>query len=168
METCDEMLLLLGSDSGDRIANLNEAILHISSRIGRVESRSKIYETEAWGFNSDEKFLNQAIRVSSKLEPMATLHTIKMIETEMGREAHDVKRYSPRVIDIDLIYIGARSIDAPELKVPHPLRAQRRFVLVPLADIASSFLDPALGTSVEQLLASCPDNLCVTEYHESA
>ncbi len=151
--------LLLGSNQGNRVQYLDQAILALSS-IGTVSNQSARYETEAWGLTDQPAFLNQAICLITDLPPFSLLDAILTIEKELGRERK--QRYGPRTIDIDILLFENEVLDAERLTLPHPELPNRRFALIPLAEIAPNQIHPKQNKSIEELLQSCPDPLQVT------
>lgn len=151
--------LLLGTNLGDKKANLNKALLEIASRIGKIKEQSSVYETDAWGKTDQAAFLNMVVSVDTSLNPLQVLEHINLIEQALGRVR--VEKWRERIIDIDLLYYGNMVIDLPHLKVPHPEIAHRRFTLVPLNEIASEFLHPIFHKTQNQLLDACQDPLAV-------
>lgn len=126
----------LGSNLGDRKHNIRHAVELIGERIGAVERVSSLYETEPWGFSSDNMFVNAAVCVFTKLSPRAILETTQNIERDMGRTAKSVSgQYHDRIIDIDILLYDDIEIDEPDLKIPHPLMHERDFVMKPLREI---------------------------------
>lgn len=160
----EEMLMVLGSDLGDRSGSLQEAINLIGNNVGTVTSTSRIFETEPWGFISETRFLNQAIAVITDMTAIEVLRAIKSIEAEIGRSESSSQNYQSRLIDIDIIYIGNNIIATTDLKVPHPHRTKRRFVLTSLADIAYDFRDPVSGMTISEMLECCDDDSRVEPY----
>lgn len=135
---CMEVYLSLGTNLGDRRKNIAEAIDRIGELVGDVVRRSALYDTEPWGFSSDNRFLNAAVCVETKLSPRQLLEATQRIEREMGREEKSVGGiYNDRIIDIDILLYGNLHIDEPDLVVPHPLMQEREFVMVPLREIAA-------------------------------
>lgn len=126
----------LGSNLGNRKAILNDAIALINERVGEVVRQSSFLETEPWGFESPNQFLNACLCVNTELAPRQLLETTQAVEKEMGRAHKTVNRkYQDRIIDIDILMIDDLKIDEPDLKVPHPLMEERDFVMIPLKEI---------------------------------
>ena len=142
----------LGTNLGDKEENLRVAVRKIEERIGRVISLSAFYVTAPWGFSSENTFLNAALCVETSFVPLSVLHLAQEIEREMGRIHKSVNRmYSDRLIDIDLLLYGDLVLDTPELKLPHPLMQERRFVMEPLVEIAPELVHPVLGKTMREL-----------------
>ena len=132
-----QVYLGLGTNLGDKEANLKAAIEEIRKRVGEVTSLSAFHASEPWGFNSENLFLNAVCCVSTNLSPIDVLHTTQEIDRELGRLKKSINRiYSDRVIDIDILLYDDLHIDTPELTIPHPLMWQRDFVMIPLREIA--------------------------------
>ena len=132
-----QVYLGLGTNLGDKEANLKAAIEEIRKRVGEVTSLSAFHASEPWGFKSENLFLNAVCSVSTNLSPIDVLHTTQEIERELGRLKKSINRiYSDRVIDIDILLYDDLHIDTPELTIPHPLMWQRDFVMIPLREIA--------------------------------
>ena len=144
--------LSLGSNLGDRAANLRAAIqaLAATDRI-RVTAESAWYVTEPVGNASQPSFLNAAVEIETDLEPLELLKTVKTIEQRLGRRPSE--RWGPRAIDIDIVLWGDRVMAGDELTLPHKEFRRRAFVLVPLAEIAPDAVDPVSGMTVVQLQA---------------
>ena len=131
------LYLSLGTNLGDRRSNLETALTHIAREVGTVISSSDVIETEPWGFDSSNSFLNMAVKVETLLQPLEVLHATQDIERQMGRSEKSVNReYKDRLIDIDLLLYDDIVMNTPELTIPHPLMYQREFVMKPLAQIA--------------------------------
>ncbi len=131
-----KVYLSLGSNLGDRKYEIKRAVELIGERIGTVERVSSLYETEPWGFSSDNMFVNAAVCVSTQLTPRALLEATQAIERDMGRTAKSVNgQYHDRTIDIDILLYDNIKVDEPDLKIPHPLMNERDFVMKPLKEI---------------------------------
>jgi 2-amino-4-hydroxy-6-hydroxymethyldihydropteridine diphosphokinase len=150
----------LGTNLGNRENNLKEAIEKISTSAGEVTSFSQIYETEPWGFGSDDHFFNMVIRINTGLKPADLLKQLLKIEMAMGR-VRGAEKYSSRIIDIDILLYEDEIIDKAYLKVPHPMIRDRKFVLVPLCEIAPEMIHPVLNKTFEALLDECKDESVV-------
>ena len=150
------VFLGVGTNLGDREKNLKEAITGIGKYIGRVVNSSSVYETEPWGFEAEQQFLNIVVKVETELVPSEVLRAILILETKLGRVRSEIQ-YSSRVIDIDILFYGDEIINSEELKVPHPLLPERKFVLVPLCEIEPELVHPGLKQSVTSLLEKCVD-----------
>ncbi len=146
--------LQLGTNLGDRLDLLAKATQAIARRCGEVSARSPIYETAAWGVTEQPDFLNQVLAVRTDLPPRVLLDQVLAIEREMGRER--TQRWGSRLIDIDILYYDDLVVNTPALSLPHPWLHRRRFVLVPLVDLAPDFVHPILGKTNVELLAALP------------
>ena len=146
----ERVFLALGTNLGDRCANLQAAKRELAPEIEIVRA-SSIYETPPWGYTDQPDFLNQVIEVRTHLDPLALLNHLKNIEAEMGRQ--ETFRYGPRLIDLDILFYGQRVINEAELQIPHPRLQSRAFVLVPLCEIAPDFVHPTLNESIRSLLS---------------
>ena len=153
--------LLIGGNLGDRKENLLTAISLISEQCGSLTKSSSIYETEAWGITDQPSFLNQALQISTSLNARQLMRKILKIEKEMGRVRKE--KLGPRIIDIDILLFENEIHDLRFLKIPHPELQNRRFVLVPLAEIDPTLQHPVLKKTIAELLEECPDNLEVSK-----
>ena len=152
------LVLLLGSNLGDRSENLRTACLRITESIGPIDSVSSEYETAPWGYDSKNGFLNQCLSLWSDSDPGKILGLIQAIESEMGRKTR-IGEYADRLIDIDILFYGDLVLFRPDLLIPHPMIQRRRFTLVPLAEILPDFEHPVMGKKITKLLSECTDNL---------
>ena len=148
--------LLLGSNLGDRMKQLDQATVLISGSIGIIILHSSTYETEPWGFLSDHTFLNRAVKVITNLSPHEIMAKINEIEKLSGRERKG-EGYVSRTLDIDILFYDDMVMDEDLLKIPHPRIQDRRFVLVPLNEIAPQLIHPALNKTIGELLLECRD-----------
>ncbi len=142
--------IALGTNIGDRALNLQTAKDWLS-RKASITQESSVYITPPWGYADQPDFLNQVIEVNTRLGPRSLLRFLQRIERKMGRVKLILN--GPRVIDLDILFYGDRVITSPNLQIPHPRMVGRAFVLVPLNEIAPDLLHPALGISVQQMLA---------------
>lgn len=153
----NNVYLLTGGNLGDRLANLHNALKLIDELAGTVVQKSSIYETAAWGVHDQPLFLNQALLCTTPLPAGQILQTILLIEEQLGRKR--IEKMGPRIIDIDILFYNDEIIDLPELKVPHPEIANRKFVLEPLNEIDPAYIHPVLKRSIADLLNACTDPL---------
>lgn len=151
--------LLIGGNLGNRSANLKKAILLIDQTCGKIVQTSAIYETAAWGLTNQPAFYNQAIKLQTNLLPELLMEKLLAIETKMGRVRK--KKLGPRIIDLDMLFYNQIILESEILTVPHPAIAQRRFALLPMAEIAPNFIHPVYQKTIEDLLMECPDQLDV-------
>lgn len=141
----------LGTNIGNRRGNLVKAAALLAERVGDILALSGFMETEPWGFDSENLFLNAAIKMETPLTPDELLSATQAIEREMGREKKSDGTYHDRVIDIDILLYDNRVIEHPGLIVPHPLMQERLFVMAPLAEIAPFERHPLLGRTFMEL-----------------
>jgi 2-amino-4-hydroxy-6-hydroxymethyldihydropteridine diphosphokinase len=149
----------IGSNLGDRLANYLEALDRLGKlRQTRIVRQSSIYETEPVG-DVIGPFLNGAVEVETELPAEALMHQLLAVERAMGRKRVRMPkgaaraRYKPRIIDLDLLFFNKELIDTPKLQVPHPRLHERRFVLVPMSELAPALIHPRLNASISELLA---------------
>ena len=151
--------LLLGSNLKNPAEQLSIARKLIVAKIGEIIKTSSLYATAAWGNTNQPDFLNQVIIVQTAFSTANTMETILTIEENMGRIR--TQKNAPREIDIDILFFNDFIINLPELTVPHPLLQERKFVLIPLNEIAPSFKHPILLKTTQELLEICTDSLDV-------
>ena len=154
--------LLIGGNMGNREENLQTAKSLIEQYCGEVMKSSLLYLTAAWGKTDQPAFLNQALQIETSLTAKELMRQILAIEKMMGRERNE--KYGPRVIDIDILLFNDEQHDLPFLKIPHPEMQNRRFALIPLAEIAGTVLHPVFKKSVSKLMEETPDKLEVKKY----
>ncbi|MES2702260.1 MAG: 2-amino-4-hydroxy-6-hydroxymethyldihydropteridine diphosphokinase [Bacteroidota bacterium] len=158
----NDVYLSLGSNEGDRVLWLQKAIELLAVQCGVVVQQSAVYETAAWGITDQAAFLNMAVQMQTTLTAAEVLKEILEIETLLGRQ-RDVK-WGPRTLDIDILLFNNDIIDTEALTVPHPYLHERRFTLLPLAEIAPAMEHPRLHATMSELLRNCRDALEVTIY----
>ena len=151
--------LLLGSNLKNPAQQLSIARKYIETQIGEIIKASSLYATAAWGNTNQPDFLNQVIILQSEFSAANTMKTILTIEENMGRVR--TQKNAPREIDIDILFFNDDVINLPELVIPHPLLQERKFVLIPLNEIAPDFKHPILLKIAQELLEICPDSLNV-------
>ena len=153
------VFVLLGSNLGDRELLVNQACKMLEERCGEIVAKSRLYESEPWGFQAEHWFLNQVVEIRTSLSPDVLMQTILTIEKELGRDrSMPHQGYVSRPMDLDILYYGKDIIDTEMVTAPHPRLHQRRFTLLPLCDIAPDFVHPLLKKSNLQLLDECQDN----------
>jgi 2-amino-4-hydroxy-6-hydroxymethyldihydropteridine diphosphokinase len=151
-----KIYLGIGGNIGNKQINFKEVYQMIDNELGTTEKTSSIYETPPWGFQSDDPFWNSVIEISSNLTPETLLSKIHSIEDDFGRK-RGKERYSSREIDIDILYIDDIFMETDSLIIPHPRIHQRKFVLVPLAEIAPNFKHPLFRQTSIEMLENCKD-----------
>ena len=156
MDKFVETVLLLGGNMGDSAELCRKAVELIEKQIGETTRVSSLYGSEAWGFETEQDFINQAVVVRTSLPPHRVLELALEIEARLGRKRSG-NGYSSRTMDIDIMFYGSEIIDTPRLTVPHPRLHLRNFVLVPLCEILPDFVHPVLAKTIRQLLDECPD-----------
>ena len=152
--------LSIGSNQGDKLHNLQRAIDEINQIIGHVKNISSVYKTKSWGFDGDD-FYNICLKISSSLSPEKMIQAVLKIEDKLGRTRHHEKTYSNRVIDIDILLFDDEIIFFNDLKVPHPEMLNRKFVLVPLTEIAPNVIHPITKQTILICLQHCKDDQAI-------
>jgi 2-amino-4-hydroxy-6-hydroxymethyldihydropteridine diphosphokinase len=159
--TMHKAYILLGSNMGRRSSFLQKAKQQIELLSGRIVKESSVYQTAAWGNTKQQDFLNQIIIIQTKQLPHELMQTLLSIETNLGR-VRTVK-FGPRTIDLDILFYDDLIHRSPAVTLPHPAIQDRRFVLVPLAELSPRKIHPVYKQTVTQLLKECPDKLVVTK-----
>jgi len=150
-----KVYLSLGSNIGDRAGNISRAVAALASHGVRVTRESSLYETEPVDFREQDWFLNSVVEAETDLTPGEVMDALLRIERALGRQRLAPK--GPRLIDMDIVLFGSSIVRTPELEVPHPRMAERRFVLVPFNEVAPSAWHPVLKKTIAELLAEVPD-----------
>lgn len=157
------LLLLSGSNLGDRRKMLQTAVAAVSLHLGRVVAVSSIYETAPWGNQQQDLFLNQALMVETEeTDPLRWLKAVKDAEQACGRTPSE--RWGPREIDLDILLAGDLVFQSEQLQIPHPRMQERKFCLMPAAEIAAEWIHPGYQRNLKELLAKCTDPLSVGIY----
>jgi 2-amino-4-hydroxy-6-hydroxymethyldihydropteridine diphosphokinase len=163
----NSVYLLLGGNLDDRASSLNRAKGEVAKHIGTIEAESSVYESDPWGFEADQRFLNQVIRIDTRFSPAEVLQEIIRIESKLGRMRNDSSGYSSRTIDIDILFFNDDIIKEENLAIPHPKIPERMFTLIPLAELNRLMIHPGCQKTIEELINECTDNLPVNLYSTS-
>ena len=145
------VFLGLGTNLGDKERNLTDAILALSLKAGNVLRQSAFYASKSWGFTSDNDFMNAVVLLETNLSPFDLLTKTQELETQLGRTVHKTGVYVDRLIDIDILLYDTVILNQPALKIPHPLLAERDFVMIPLCELAPGLVHPVLGKTIKEL-----------------
>ncbi len=151
-----KVFLGIGGNIGNKADNFNKVYTFVKNELGKIAKRSSVYETPPWGFSADENFWNQVLIVETELSPNELLQKIAEIENQFGRE-REIGKYNSREMDIDILYYDDIFIETETLIIPHPRIHQRKFVLVPLNEIAPDFKHPLFRLTSFQMLENCRD-----------
>jgi deoxyguanosine kinase len=157
MKSQHQVVLSIGSNQGNRLANIESCIALIHQEVGTVIEVSKLYETPAWGFESDA-FYNCALLLHSNLSAQKILNQVLKVEKQLGRIRLNQEGYQSRIIDIDLIVFDNEIIESEKLTIPHPLMQNRNFVLLPMRDLKLDWKHPVFHKTINELIASTPDD----------
>lgn len=154
------VFLLLGSNIGDRVSSIKEATLKLEADLGEITNTSSYYETEPWGFQSNNFFLNLVLQINTKLSPSEVLSSISEIEINLGRKRRS-NIYENRPIDIDILFFNDLHIQTDQLVIPHPKLHLRNFALIPANELASNYIHPVFKKRIKDLLKICSDDSLV-------
>lgn len=157
--------ILLGGNLGDRSLILKRAIAMLEEDAGNIAKCSSVYETEPWGYNDDNLYLNQVVMLNTGLSPKSLLQELLQIESRLGR-VRDSSYYKSRAIDLDILFYDDLIINMENLIIPHPLLQKRMFTLAPLNEIASELMHPKLKCTIKDLIGTCDDKLKVSVYNK--
>ncbi len=153
----EQVFIGFGANLGDKFTSIKDAIRLINFNLGEVVSQSSFYESEPWGYESNELFINGVLEILTNLSPLDLLLGLKLIESTLGRKEKTLVAYSDRLIDLDILYYSDKCLEVNELIIPHPHIYKRRFVLEPLVEIAPNFIDLSVDKTTTELLNECSD-----------
>ncbi|WP_029273214.1 2-amino-4-hydroxy-6-hydroxymethyldihydropteridine diphosphokinase [Flavobacterium sp. KJJ] len=156
MKSQHQVVLSIGSNQGNRLENIESCINLIHQEVGTVIKVSKLYETPAWGFESDA-FYNCALLLHSTSSAQKILNQVLKVEKQLGRIRSNQQGYQSRIIDVDLIVFDDEIIESEKLQIPHPLMQNRNFVLLPMQDLKLDWKHPVFQKSISELIANSPD-----------
>ncbi|UTW64488.1 2-amino-4-hydroxy-6-hydroxymethyldihydropteridine diphosphokinase [bacterium SCSIO 12741] len=159
-----EVLISLGSNLGSWEAVQQLALDEIEARIGRLERLSQVYRTEPWGVKDQPYFKNQVVLVHTRLSAPEVLNQLLNIEKECGRDREKEDRWGPRSLDLDILFYGNEQVADSNLEIPHPRLHQRKFILIPLSEVAPDLIHPITAQSVREMLDYCTDDSKVELY----
>ncbi len=156
-----QVFLLLGSNQGNRLQLLSQAVELLQCHDIDIVIKSSVYESGPWGFSAGQHFLNQVLQIKTALPPQELLQKTQAVEEKLGRLRTASLGYTSRTMDVDILFYGNEIISTPALTVPHPRLHLRRFTLMPLAEIAPGFVHPVLKKTMRELLEECGDESSV-------
>ena len=162
-----KVILSLGSNLHDKKQNLLNALKKIDNKIGKILKISSIYQTDPWGFDTENRFLNMAIMLETSLSPKGLLEELKSIEKSAGRTQKTTTHYESRCLDIDIIFYNEEVYFDKDLQLPHKHAHKRKFVLIPVAEICPNFIHPIFNKTILELLQFCNDNKTVELFDKS-
>ena len=149
--------LLLGGNLGNSMQIFQQCVEQINIEVGEVLHQSSYYESDPWGFDHQNRFLNQVLKVSTNLEPIELLQKCNFIESQLGRIRKLNQGYQARIIDIDILFFNDLVLESKELEIPHPRLHLRKFTLLPFSEISTAYIHPKLNKTIDNLLSDCPD-----------
>ena len=156
--------LIVGGNKGDKLHNIEQALYLIDNTAGKIITKSSIYITAAWGNKNQPDFFNQVILIHTPLTSVELLKLNLKIEESLGRVRTDEK-WMERTMDIDILFYNNEIINSENLTIPHPFIQDRKFVLIPLNEIAHDFIHPIVQKSISTILTECNDDLEVSKYN---
>lgn len=162
MPIANRLVVLLGSNSGDRLQLLSNAQQLLTEKVGSLIGESAVYETAAWGKTDQNHFLNKVLILNTLIEPDSCLNLILAIELELGRQRK--AKWAERTIDIDILFYNVERLEKENLTIPHPFIHLRKFTLAPLAEIIPEFIHPVLNKTMQELYQECTDPLEVSVF----
>lgn len=162
----NKVFIGIGSNIGNRALNIEMALANINGSVGQIIVQSPTYETEPWGFESKNRFLNLVVLIDTELNPDDLLDALQSIERSLGRQRESIV-YQNRPIDLDILFFNESVVNSPNLTIPHPHIGERMFVLKPLADIAPELVHPVLKKSIKIMAENCPDKGLVKKVDDS-
>lgn len=155
------LILLLGGNEGDPKKTFSSAYSLLTEEVGDIKDHSSFYESEPWGFEAEQNFINQVIEITTSLAPSEVLSVTQGIEKKLGRKLKTGNGYSSRIIDIDILFYDDQLIDIPGLTIPHPRLHLRLFTLLPLTEKWDDLIHPVSKKTIKQLLEECTDSAWV-------
>ena len=159
------VVISLGTNLGDKLKNLKNALRNIEG-FGRILNKSRIFCSDPWGYDTENKFLNMGLVIKTSLEPIQLLKKLKSIEKQMGRGPKMVQSFQDRIIDLDILIYSGFTIDNEELSIPHPKIKERKFSLLILKDLFENEFVPDLNDSPDKMLLKCVDESNVVLFNE--
>ncbi len=156
-----KVILSLGSNLPDRKENLLYALKKIDENVGKILKISSIYQTDPWGFEAENRFLNMAIMVDTNFSPHGLIKQLNSIEKNAGRTKKTSTHYESRPLDIDIIFYDEEIYYDKDLQIPHKHAHKRKFVLIPIAEICPNFVHPIFKKTILEILQFCNDNKTV-------
>ncbi|HEX7367804.1 MAG TPA: 2-amino-4-hydroxy-6-hydroxymethyldihydropteridine diphosphokinase [Pelobium sp.] len=162
----NQVFLALGGNLGNRVKNIEKALALIEQSVGSLTKVSSMYETAPWGKSEQANFLNMVVRVSTSFSAIEVLNKIQKIETDLGRIRKET--WGARTMDLDILFFNDEVIESERLIIPHALMHERKFVLIPMEEIAPGFVHPIFNKTIKQLLLMCKDNLNVKYVQKQA
>ena len=161
-----KVYLGIGGNIGNKHNNFKKVLIVIEKELGIITKTSSIYETPPWGFESEDNFWNQVVKIETELTPLSLLDSIHKIEKQFGRK-RESENYESREMDIDILYFDDIILKKESLVIPHPKIELRKFVLVPLNEIANDFKHPLLESTSFEMLENCKDSSVIFKLDDS-